>query len=205
MVESKSWVELAIKILKCNQKELAQKLGVSPTQITKWKNGEFMSNEINKKFRTITTLKEFVYPEDVLLVGSIENEKKWRTLINYIAEYSLEENETGMSCGYLEDPDDWSLSHRTLQTLKEIGIKFPSSFPKELEVLNTKSFKNSDNFFDNDYVSTILKIFLSLQNIVGFFEAYIAEDFWNLDVKDIDTPLADMGDNFEYCLFGYFI
>jgi len=197
MNENKSWVELAIKILKCSQKDLALKLDVSPTQITKWKNGESMSNEIKKKFRKITSLTELdTYPEDVLLVGSIENEKKWKTLINYIAEYSLEENETGMECAYLEDRDEWLLSHHTLQTLKDIGIKFPSSFPGEIDVSNTKIFEHSDNFFDNDYVNIIHKIFLSLQNVVGFFNAYIANDLLDLG----NTVNEDSLDDFEYCL-----
>jgi ribosome-binding protein aMBF1 (putative translation factor) len=39
-------IELALGTLGCSQKELALKLKVSPTQISKWKNGEYMSSEM---------------------------------------------------------------------------------------------------------------------------------------------------------------
>ncbi len=36
-MDSQALIELAIKHLSCTQKELAHHLGVSPTQISKWK------------------------------------------------------------------------------------------------------------------------------------------------------------------------
>jgi len=39
---SEDLIKLALKIMSCSQKELASQLGVSPTQISKWKKGEYM-------------------------------------------------------------------------------------------------------------------------------------------------------------------
>ena len=41
-------IELALSTLGCSQKDLALKLKVSPTQISKWKKGEYMS-EVDAK------------------------------------------------------------------------------------------------------------------------------------------------------------
>jgi transcriptional regulator with XRE-family HTH domain len=38
-MNSEAFVELALKTLSCSQKELALRLGVSPSQISKWKKG----------------------------------------------------------------------------------------------------------------------------------------------------------------------
>ncbi|WP_243464921.1 helix-turn-helix domain-containing protein [Photorhabdus temperata] len=46
---SDALVELALRALSCTQKELAGQLGVSPSQITKWKKGEHMSLDMEKK------------------------------------------------------------------------------------------------------------------------------------------------------------
>lgn len=50
-MNSEHFVRLALDILKCSQKELAGKLGVSSTQISKWKKGEHMSDDMENKFR----------------------------------------------------------------------------------------------------------------------------------------------------------
>ena len=42
------FVRLALHTLKCTQKDLASHLGVSSTQISKWKKGEHMSADMEK-------------------------------------------------------------------------------------------------------------------------------------------------------------
>jgi ribosome-binding protein aMBF1 (putative translation factor) len=44
-------IELALNTLGCSQKDLARKLKVSPTQISKWKQGEYMSSEMEDRIR----------------------------------------------------------------------------------------------------------------------------------------------------------
>ena len=39
-MDSEAFVQLALAKLACSQRQLATRLGVSPTQISKWKQGE---------------------------------------------------------------------------------------------------------------------------------------------------------------------
>ena len=44
-MDSEALVKLALSHLQCSQKELATRLDVSPTQITKWKKGEHTNSK----------------------------------------------------------------------------------------------------------------------------------------------------------------
>ena len=68
-------IESVKKELNCNQKELAEKIGVSPTQISQWKKGEQMSFEKSDKLRDLIGL-EYLDESLIDIVGSIENLKK---------------------------------------------------------------------------------------------------------------------------------
>ncbi|NOL51202.1 helix-turn-helix domain-containing protein [Pelistega suis] len=46
-------IELALKHFNCTQKELAQRLKVSATQISKWKKGEHMSTDMETTLCTL--------------------------------------------------------------------------------------------------------------------------------------------------------
>lgn len=48
-MSSQALVELVLKKLACSQKALAERLGVSPAQVSKWKKGEYMSDDMEKK------------------------------------------------------------------------------------------------------------------------------------------------------------
>ena len=59
-MRSEALVQLALNTLSCSQKELAMRLGVSPTQISKWKKGEHMSFEMEvKRQRNFFSVKIF--------------------------------------------------------------------------------------------------------------------------------------------------
>tara|TARA_B110000858_G_C17794759_1_gene471803 strand:+ start:247 stop:1182 length:936 start_codon:yes stop_codon:yes gene_type:complete len=196
-MKGKSWVELSSRILKCSQKELAIKMNVSPTQITKWKNDEYMSYEIQKRFEEITGLAKLeISPEEVLLLGSIENASKWQKLVKYIADYVMEDNETGMTCEPLVD-DINLLSVNTLEVFNELGIDFPNNFPEELDVTSTELYEHSENFFKNKFASTIMEIFISLQNLYGFYSAYFYNDLMSNEMEDW---YENRGMDFETCL-----
>jgi transcriptional regulator with XRE-family HTH domain len=102
MNTSKARVELALKILSCNQKDLARRVAVSPTQISKWKNGEHMSTDMEDKFRALVDIGE-KHPEFVLWADSLEDADKWDRLIHRLAEeaqtiYSMPWNLTDIVC-----------------------------------------------------------------------------------------------------------
>src|SRR5438067_1945671 len=101
-MNSKAFVQLALEALSCSQKELALRLGVSPTQISKWKNGEHMSNEMEDKIRTMTDIGD-KHPEFMLWAGSVEAANKWEKLIHFLAEEANENAETGYNADPLND------------------------------------------------------------------------------------------------------
>jgi len=129
-MNEKELVNLALKILNCNQKELANRLGVSQTQISKWKNGEHMSYDMNKKIRSLLSIGE-KDPSFILKSGSIANAKKWDRLINYLAEIAYEGAETGYNTYPLLD-ELGILSVSVFDTLADMGITIPTTFPEEL-------------------------------------------------------------------------
>ena len=81
------------ELLRARQ-DLALRLGVSPTQISKWKNGEYMSQEMEDKIRAMINIGD-KHPMFVLLAGSVEAANKWEKLIHFLAEAADENAETG--------------------------------------------------------------------------------------------------------------
>lgn len=198
-MNSSAYIDLALKILKLNQKELAKVLDVSPTQISKWKKGEYISFDMQEKFRQLLALDE-LEPEFVLLAGSIENAQKWDKLIRFIAESVRENAETGYNTTPLYEELEL-LSHSTFNILEKMGVQLPTSFPSELD-LNFDDSEIEDDIeaeihietiFDaienNPISSTIDQIFSSLNDVYGFYAAYISDLMYedNLDLESTDA------------------
>ncbi|WP_283603738.1 helix-turn-helix domain-containing protein [Serratia proteamaculans] len=194
-MSSQALVELVLKNLACSQKALAERLGVSPAQVSKWKKGEYMSDDMEKKMRELSGINT-LDPDLVLLVGSAEQAMKWEQVIQYIAETALENAETGYETEPLTDPDGL-LCAETLRTLNEMGVTIPKEFPTELEV----DFSDPDEDMDwdmieeNPYFSLISQIYRALNDVYGFYYAYIYELIY-----DNDDELFDVGSEIESCL-----
>lgn len=198
-MNSSAYIDLALKILKLNQKELAKVLDVSPTQISKWKKGEYISFDMQEKFRQLLALGE-LEPEFVLLAGSIENAQKWDKLIRFIAESVRENAETGYDTTPLYEELEL-LSRSTFNILEKMGVRIPTSFPSELDLNFDDSEIEDDieaeihieNIFDaienNPISSTIDQIFSSLNDVYGFYAAYISDLMYedNLDLESTDA------------------
>lgn len=201
-MRSEALVQLALNALSCSQKELAERLGVSPTQISKWKKGEHMSFDMDEKIRGISNIGD-TDPEFVLWSGSLDDARKWERLIHYLADIAQDQAETGYDTYPLLDEEGvlcWSIFH----TLKEMGVALPPQFPEELDFDYEEVFSRSDSdamslddlLHQNPYSALILDIFLSLNNVYGFYAAYVSELFQD-DELDLQSTVA--GD-IEYCL-----
>lgn len=198
------YIDLALKMLKCSQKDLAQTLNVSPTQITKWKKGEYISFEMQEKFKQILNLGIFS-PEFILLTGSIENAEKWNKLIQFIAKSVRDNAETGYNTTPLYDDLDL-LSESTLGTLQNMGVSFPSKYPEELDLdfdISIDDDKYEEKFEHiyqmiekNSYSSLIYDIFSSLNDVYGFYAAYIYDFLYDDDLGLDNTDAC----NIESCL-----
>jgi transcriptional regulator with XRE-family HTH domain len=187
MKTSRAWVELTLKTLGSTQKELALRLGVSPTQISKWKSGEYMSSEMEEKFRDLVKVDDQQHPETVLLAGSVKDAKKWQKLIRFLAENAREEAETPYDTDPLQD-DDGLLAWHTFDILSAMGVAIPKSFPKELES------HDYDEIDKNPYSALISAIFHSLNDVWAFFCAYLWELIWDNENR---LKLEDDDDGYQ--------
>jgi transcriptional regulator with XRE-family HTH domain len=194
-MESEAWVLLALKQLGSSQKDLALRLGVSPTQISKWKKGEHMSYDMERRFREITGIGEKM-PKFVLSAGSLEEAEKWERLIQYLAVLASDGAETGYDTRPLQE-ETLLLCGHLFDILEKIGAGVPPLFPEELDPDNVS--ETDDAFFDaignNPHTELIQRIFSSLTNVYGFYAAYIAEI-----VDDDSLDLFEIGSNVEACL-----
>lgn len=193
-------VHLALKAQSCTQKQLASRLGVSPTQVTKWKGGEHMSRDMEDRLRGLAKIGDRD-PVFVLEAGSIENADKWQKLIRHLAEFANESAETGYDTYPLED-DLGLLPGATFQVLKSIGVNLPGEFPENLDVDYDRIDDDDEHndFWDeldtNPYSALIYKIYKSLNDVWGFYAAYVDELVNDEDLGLIGTD----ADNIEPCL-----
>lgn len=197
-------IELALGMLSCSQKELAVRLGVSPTQISKWKKGEYMSSEMEKKIREILNIGDRD-PKFIMWAGSLKEADKWEKLIRFLAEMAVENAGTGYNTYPLQDEEDL-LCWQTFYVMKEIGIEIPKSFPEELEVEgdywdvgeddDEKDIEMWGILENNPYSALIQNIYKSLNDVYGFYAAYI-EDLMNDDDLELYGTAAC---NIEPCL-----
>lgn len=200
---SNDLITLALKLLSCTQKELAGKLAVSPTQISKWKKGEYMSFESEEKLKKMLEI-DNLDPSFILLTGSIDNARSWDRLVRFIAQSAEGQAETGYNTIPLRDEDELEmLSAHMFSLLNEIGVKIPQSFPQQfsLDYNNIMSaaddiyFSLVDNIEENSLTNIIYQTFLALNDLYGFYAAYI--DY--LMYSD-DAELFDEISQIESCL-----
>jgi len=198
-------IELALKTLSCNQKQLAVQLGVSGTQISKWKNGEHMSFEVEQKLRRMTNIGD-KEPAMVLWAGSCEEVEKWENLVRFLANAANEAEETGYDTHPLED-DLGLLCWQTLTVLMEIGVDLPRQVPREIdfdyEIINNENTddEESEELFitlieENPYSKLIYKLYLILNDVYGFYAAYIDDLIGDDDLDLMSTEAC----NIEPCL-----
>ena len=181
MADSKAWVNLALRELSCNQKELAQKIGVSTGQVSKWKkHGEHMSVEIKDKFKLICPIDDFS-PEFVLDVGSLEAANQWQKVINFLAQnqnFDTEENfgfSTRLTEFYNGPDGNWELEKLTT-TLNELGFVWPQkiALPKEFDNMDDGQ---EEALFEIPSIALISDIFESYAGLTAFYDSYFAESF----------------------------
>jgi transcriptional regulator with XRE-family HTH domain len=197
-MRSEAFVQLALETLSCSQKELALRLEVSPTQISKWKQGEYMSDEMEAKFREVINIGD-KDPSFVLSAGSLEAANKWERLIHFLAEEAYEGAETGYDTDPLSD-DLGLLCPFTFDTLKKMGVELPKTFPNELDINYEECSEDLwDLIHENPYSSLIHKIYKSFTNVYGFYAAYVDDlvcddelDLMETEAQNIEPCLLDL-------------
>lgn len=187
-----SLVELALSAQSCTQKDLALRLGVSPSQISKWKNGEHISFEMSDKLSKLADLDD-LDPGIVLLAGSKEDAKKWVQLIRYLADLAESNAETGYNTAPLvEDLDDdrCFLFWNTFHVLQEMGVNIPRPFPKDLEACIAGD--EGEAIWDNEIAELIYGMFKSFTNVYGFYAAFVSDLVFDEALDLVDTPAWEL-------------
>lgn len=189
-------VQLVLDTLKCSQKHLASRLNVSATQITKWKKGEHMSEAMQNKLREILGIGN-EDPSFIILAGSVSNAGKWKTLILRLAEITKEDAQTGYNTEPLDD-EYGLLCSETFLALEAMGVTFPKEFPSELDFdyWDDEDDKLGELLETNPYVSLIDEIFSSLNDVYGFYLAYVDHLIFDDDLELMTTAAC----NIEPCL-----
>jgi transcriptional regulator with XRE-family HTH domain len=195
-MDSEALVQLALQSLSCSQKELAAHLNVSPSQISKWKKGEHMSHEMEEKLRAIANVGD-KDPSFVLSAGSLEEAIKWERLIHHLAELAEESAETGYQTYPLHD-ELGLLCGETFHVLEKMGVALPKEFPQELDLdyEETDSEELWELIDQNPYSAFIYKLYKSLNDVYGFYAAYVNELIDDDDLNLMDTAAC----NIEPCL-----
>lgn len=195
-MNNEALVHLALQTLSCSQKELALRLGVSPTQISKWKKGEYMSSDMEQKLRAMANIGE-KDPEFVVSAGSLDAANKWERLIQHLAKDADDGAETGYNTTPLREELDL-LCWQTFYVLREMGVSLPSQFPQELDI-DYDEVENSWELIDeNPHANLIQKIFKALTNVYGFYAAYVSDLLYDDDLdlfdaaSDIDSNLLSL-------------
>jgi transcriptional regulator with XRE-family HTH domain len=192
-MKSSSLIELALSAQGCTQKELALRLGVSPAQISKWKNGEHISFAMSDKLSELAGLDD-LDPDFVLLTGSKEDAKKWVQLIRDLADLAECNAETGYNTAPLvEDLDDDNcfLFWNTFHVLQEMGVNIPRPFPKELEACIADD-DEGEAIWDSEIASLIYDMFKSLTNVYGFYAAFVSDLVFDEELDLVDTPAWEL-------------
>lgn len=187
-MSSDTLVKLALETLGCSQKELAKKLGVSPSQISKWKATEYMSIEMSNRLKEIVNIVGYE-PDFIYWVGGIVQARQWEKLINEIAEYALCLCETGYATDPLLVQDEngarGMLCVHTISILRDLGITIPQVFPEEL--LQDDSYLNHEK--QNHLYDLIRDGYEALNNVYGFFHAHIAPIVFEFEINDVSANL----------------
>jgi transcriptional regulator with XRE-family HTH domain len=198
--ENGALVTLALKTLECEQKKLAKRLGVSETQITKWKQGESMSHEKQTKLRKLIGIDMYTDVAFVLAAGSVEAADKWGKLMTFLAEHanSSATDEMRFEDAALLTEDFFALHWQTFRTLKHMGIAWPQTFPAELEKVDYQLLawwrsdspeevgdeeSDSDAFWtlisSNPHAHLIDSIYKSYTDVSAFFTANLHPLIYN--------------------------
>lgn len=181
-------IKLALQLLSCSQQQLATMLSVSPTQITKWKQNEYMSIEMEEKIRELIGIGT-LNPIFILSFLSTEKAKNWIELI--IAITRKAEKEYSNKLAPLSNQEIETITAQFLEALYDLNYPLPIPYPDKLD-----SFIQDDDIRhhllnewteNNDFCALIHQFFSSFLRTYGFYTEHIE----NIKNTFPTSPLSD--------------
>jgi hypothetical protein len=150
---------------------------------------------MEEKIRAIVNIGD-KFPSFVLSARSLDAANKWENLIQFLAQAANDNAETGYETEPLTQELDL-LCSLTFDTLRDMGVDLPKSFPEDLDVDYEEPPENVWDLIDaNPYSSLIYRVYASFTSVYGFYSAYVSELIFDdeLDVFD------GVGGNIDSCL-----
>lgn len=182
-------IKLALQLLSCSQQQLATMLSVSPTQITKWKQNEYMSIEMEEKIRELIDIGT-LNPIFILSFLSTEKAKNWIELI--IAITRKAEKEYNNQLPHLSNQEIETITAQFLETLYDLNYPLPIPYPDKLDnFIQDDSDIRCDPLNEwtenNDFCTLIHQFFSSFLHTHGFYTEHIE----NIQNTFPNSPLSD--------------
>lgn len=161
----KDLIQLALVQKQYTQRQLAEWLGVSATQITKWKQGEYMSDKISKHIIAELKLGE-VPPKVILAVGSIAQAKRWCQTVNHLANL--------VAKGHICFADKIDIYEQLIDILKCFSIDY-AEFPMITAKTAKKAIKK------HMVLQFIHDLFVEYVSIFAVYQTHISPLNWEKD------------------------
>ncbi len=184
MNKSSVYVELALKLLNCNQKELAEKLGVSSAQVTKWKQDEKMSPRLKRALVALVDLDpsyltNSALTKTTLLTGSHETTRTWVEFIDYIAVLAFSGDPRTLLTRNLTD-ESYHVSWQVISIMSALGhdvTQFPTEFNIDW-ISKPDEYKPHDQLadiiFDTPVMATMYELLVAYYVIKHWVDECIA-------------------------------
>lgn len=157
-------IEYIIKNKELKQKDLAETLGVSRAQISKWKSGEHIPHDREKELMEIAGLFGFS-PSWAILVKTEENSQAW---IDYMEHMNQIVDDT-YSSPYFDDEAEIYTSI-IIQALCELGLKIPEKAPE------IKNDDESEDYEFSDFDDFVYQYLTNYGPITTWCQKYLSED-----------------------------
>ncbi|MFS1429015.1 hypothetical protein LMH73_018180 [Vibrio splendidus] len=209
-------IESALTILGCNQKELAQKLNVSQTQISKWKSDEYMSEHYCNELKGLIGIGETeidLFLQVKCPVVALE----LKVIIDSIVVAADENSASPYSVEAHSDYQSGMLSSKIIIAIQEMGVKISTPLNDEISAIHTLLVNGAqdEDAFDSylekidsqRYFYFISKAAENFANLCAFHTAYVydldnvliglEEEVWSVESKLLKLAVALACDDLE--------
>jgi len=195
-----SLIDLAIAGSGLGRREISRRLGISPQQLRKLTTLTYLPDETEHALRSLAGIGD-MDPEFIKLAGGVHNAEKWANLMDYCADIAWEGSETGHDTYYFNSHEfDRSLLHQmTATALLEAGVSLPRPFPKDLDfpkadpLLSEGDWEGQSELRRNNaHACLILDLYSSLNDVYGFYAAYISDLMDDDQIGLMETPAENI-------------
>lgn len=207
-------IEAALTVLNCNQKELAQRLNVSQTQISKSKSDEYMSEDYRVKLSQLTGLEETdlsLFLEVKCPVAAV----KLKEVIAKLIDLADEESESPYSVESHSDYASGMLPSMIVNALSKMKVSMPYPLVDEISAIHTLMLNDEADGYEtflekvkcSRFFFMVSKIAEHFANLCAFYVAYIypldeslvgyEENVWAVEAELLQLSVAIACDEIE--------